>query len=82
MTQQELNKLGERKTVHEWLNKAGIPKEEMGKPICLLRRLRIAVDQLSLLNRYRRLLSGPEYAKESRETLIALAVETEKELLS
>lgn len=34
----------ERKTVHEWLNDLGIPKEEFGKPICLLRRLRITCD--------------------------------------
>lgn len=39
-------KLSERKTVHEWLNDVGIPREEFGKPICLLRRLRIAVDRL------------------------------------
>ena len=39
-------KLSERKTVHEWLNDAGIPAEEYGKPICLLRRLRIAIDML------------------------------------
>jgi hypothetical protein len=40
-------KLSERKTVHEWLNDANIPREEFGKPICLLRRLRIAIDRLS-----------------------------------
>jgi hypothetical protein len=40
-------KLSERKTVHEWLNDAGVPREEFNKPICLLRRLRIAVDRLS-----------------------------------
>lgn len=39
-------KLSERKTVHEWLNDAGIPSDEYGKPICLLRRLRIAIDML------------------------------------
>jgi len=39
-------KLSERKTVHEWLNDAGIPADEFGKPICLLRRLRIAIDRL------------------------------------
>lgn len=38
-------KLSERKTVHQWLNAAGIPGDEMGKPICLLRRLRITMDR-------------------------------------
>ena len=37
-------KLSERKTVHEWLNDL-VPKEEFGKPICLLRRLRILCDE-------------------------------------
>jgi len=36
--------LSERKTVHEWLNTKSIPTTEYGKPICLLRRLRIALD--------------------------------------
>ena len=36
----------ERKTVHQWLNDALIPRKELGKPICLLRRLRIACDRL------------------------------------
>lgn len=36
-------KLSERKTVHEWLNAKGVPKEESGQPICLLRRLSIAL---------------------------------------
>jgi hypothetical protein len=40
-------KLSERKTVHEWLNALDIPTVEEGKPICLLRRLRITCDQLS-----------------------------------
>lgn len=40
-------KLSERKTVHEWLNAAGIPLAEKGEPICLLRRLRIACDRLT-----------------------------------
>jgi len=36
--------LSERKTVHEWLNILGIPtKEETGKPMCLLRRLSVAL---------------------------------------
>lgn len=39
-------KLSERKTVHEWLNDLGIPREEAGKPICLLRRLSITVEKL------------------------------------
>ena len=38
-------KLSERKTVHQWLNGLGIPKEEFEKPICLLRRLRILCDK-------------------------------------
>ncbi len=38
-------KLSERKTVHEWLTANEVPSEEMGKPICLLRRLRITLDQ-------------------------------------
>lgn len=37
-------KLSERKTVHEWLTANGVPSKEMGKPICLLRRLRITLD--------------------------------------
>lgn len=37
-------KLSERKTVHEWLNETGIPtEEETGKPMCLLRRLAVAL---------------------------------------
>lgn len=40
-------KLSERKTVHEWLNAAGIPTHEHNKPLCLLRRLRIALDKLA-----------------------------------
>jgi len=36
-------KLAERKTVHEWLNMADVPQTELGKPICLLRRLAIAL---------------------------------------
>lgn len=39
-----LAKLSERKTVHEWLNMKGIPThEETGKPMCLLRRLSVAL---------------------------------------
>lgn len=41
-----LAKLSERKTVHEWLNRLAIPVKEDGKDICLLRRLRIALDEL------------------------------------
>lgn len=37
-------KLSERKTVHNWLNGKGVPREEFGKPICLLRRLSIALE--------------------------------------
>lgn len=37
-------KLSERKTVHEWLNAKGVPATENGKPICLLRRLAIALE--------------------------------------
>lgn len=48
-------KLSERKTVHEWLNKAKIPRKESGKPICLLRRLRICLD---LLMEQKRQLKG------------------------
>ncbi len=47
MSAKDKAKLSERKTVHEWLNQAGIPLEENGKPICLLRRLRITVDLLN-----------------------------------
>lgn len=36
-------KLSERKTVHEWLNQLGVAREEHGKPVCLLRRLAIAL---------------------------------------
>lgn len=39
----------ERKTVHEWLNDLKIPKEELGKKICLLRRLAILRDKHSTL---------------------------------
>lgn len=42
-----LAKLSERKTVHEWLNQLGIPAKENDKPLCLLRRLRIACDKLA-----------------------------------
>ena len=38
------NKISERKTVHEWLNAQGTPREENGKPLCLLRRLSIALN--------------------------------------
>lgn len=44
-------KLSERKTVHQWLNTKGTPSEEDGKPLCLLRRLAIALgihDELKL----------------------------------
>ena len=37
-------KLAERKQVHEWLNMKGVPSVELGKPICLLRRLSIALE--------------------------------------
>ncbi len=37
----------ERNTVHQWLNDCSIPREELGKPICLLRRLRIACDRIA-----------------------------------
>ncbi len=43
ITAKDKAKLSERKTVHEWLNLKGVPREEMGKPICLLRRLAIAL---------------------------------------
>lgn len=43
-------KISERKTVHEWLNAKGTPREENGKPICLLRRLAIALEIHSELN--------------------------------
>lgn len=46
ITDKQLAQLSERKTVHEWLNAAGIPKTERGKPLCLLRRTRIALDRL------------------------------------
>jgi hypothetical protein len=37
-------KLDERKTVHQWLNQIGVPdKEGTGKPMCLLRRLAVAL---------------------------------------
>lgn len=38
-------KISERKTVHEWLTSQKVPSTEMGKPLCLLRRLRIAMDR-------------------------------------
>ena len=38
-------KLDERKTVHEWLNLKGVPSKELtGKPMCLLRRLAVALE--------------------------------------
>lgn len=37
-------KLSERKTVHQWLNTKGTPTHENGKPLCLLRRLAIALN--------------------------------------
>lgn len=37
-------KLSERKTVHQWLTDKGIPSSEStGKPMCLLRRLAVAL---------------------------------------
>lgn len=42
LIQQEA-KLSERKTVHQWLNVIGIAREENGKPLCLLRRLSLAL---------------------------------------
>lgn len=37
-------KLDERKTIHGWLNQIGIQtKEATGKPMCLLRRLAVAL---------------------------------------
>lgn len=36
-------KISERKTVHQWLNAKGVPQEEAGKPMGLLRRLAIAL---------------------------------------
>lgn len=36
-------KLSERKTAHEWLTAKGVPAEENGQSICLLRRLAIAL---------------------------------------
>lgn len=53
-------KLSERKTVHEWLNANGIPSNELGKPICLLRRLRIALDQLAEMKADKRRLDWIE----------------------
>ncbi len=44
ITEKELAQLSERKTVHEWLDLKGIPREEFGKQICLLRRLSIALE--------------------------------------
>lgn len=41
---ESMAKLSERKTVHEWLNTKGVPREENGKPLCLLRRLAIALE--------------------------------------
>lgn len=41
----ECRKLTERKTVHQWLNTRGTPSiEATGKPMCLLRRLAVALD--------------------------------------
>lgn len=41
----ERRKLSERKTVHQWLNYRGAPSmEATGKPMCLLRRLAVALD--------------------------------------
>jgi hypothetical protein len=57
-------KLSERKTVHEWLNAKGIPSEEFGKPICLLRRLSIAINGppvLTLKTGHRCSIDGQEH---------------------
>ena len=40
-------RMSERKSVHQWLTAQNIPEEENGKRICLLRRLRIALDRLA-----------------------------------
>lgn len=50
ITDKQLAQLSERKTIHEWLNSAAIPATENGKPICLLRRLRITVDLFTALS--------------------------------
>lgn len=40
----EVRKLSERKTLHQWLNARGTPSvEATGKPMCLLRRLAVAL---------------------------------------
>lgn len=49
-------KLSERKTVHEWLNKAGIPTHEADRPLCLLRRLRITIDMIAAKPRHNSIL--------------------------
>lgn len=36
-------KISERRTVHEWLNAKGVPVLERNRPLCLLRRLAIAL---------------------------------------
>lgn len=51
LTQKQANQLSERKTVHEWLTQVGIPSQESGKPICLLRRLSITCDRLRALQK-------------------------------
>lgn len=80
MTTEEMEaKLSERKTVHEWLNRVNIPKEENGEPICLLRRMSIACDRLRLLEQYRRLFWGPEYKADKLLTLKLLAATAERE---
>lgn len=44
MIESVVAKIGERKTVHEWMNQIGIPDtEECGAPMCLLRRLAVAL---------------------------------------
>jgi len=53
ITAEQLAKLSERKTVHLWLNNAGVPTEEDGKPICLLRRISIAVDFIHRVGGFR-----------------------------
>ena len=53
--------LSERKTVHEWLTALNIPGKEAGAEICLLRRLRIACDQLAERDALRAAL---EYAQD------------------
>jgi len=61
----------QRKTIHEMLNDAGIPREEGGKPLCLLRRIRILLDKYMELEKvHKHLPSKPHLPDDYFDDLV------------